>query len=205
MGNVDIMAQFSRPQQQQSTPQPFMPSMFSQPPPPQSASTDLFGSISGPSSHSVTPSPHQQQLPVQKKADPFAALSNSNSRSGSPFQFQSRAPAPAPAPASTDFDLIGGSAPPSSAPISVADDEWTFSSALPDQPQDLVVTNSAIKTVFAVTRPNNKELIVASRISNSTPQPIEDLTFQLAVTKVSPSRHPSLTKKQKNVTTPDPQ
>jgi ADP-ribosylation factor-binding protein GGA len=190
MGNADIMAQFSQPQQQRSTPQPSMPSMFSQPaPPPQSASTDLFGSLSGPSSHSVTPSPqHQQhQQPPQKKPDPFAALSNSNSRSGSPFQFQSRAPPPAPAaaPASSNFDLLGGAAPTSSAPVPVADDdEWAFSSALPDQPQDLVVTNSAIKTVFAVTRPNNTELIVSSRISNSTVQTIEDLTFQLAVTKV---------------------
>jgi ADP-ribosylation factor-binding protein GGA len=189
MGNADIMAQFSQPQQQRSTPQP---SMFSQPaPPPQSASTDLFGSLSGPSSHSITPSPQhqQQQQPPQKKPDPFAALSNSNSRSGSPFQFQSRAPPPAAqAPASSNFDLLGGAAPTSSAPVPVTDDdEWAFSSALPDQPQDLVVTNSAIKTVFAVTRPNNTELIVSSRISNSTAQAIEDLTFQLAVTKVCPS------------------
>jgi ADP-ribosylation factor-binding protein GGA len=187
MGNADIMAQFSQSQQQRSTPQP---SMFSQPPPPpQSASTDLFGSLSGPSSHSVTPSPQNQQHPhpPQKKPDPFAALSNSNSRSGSPFQFQSRAPAPA--PASSNFDLLGGAAPTSSAPVPVADDdEWAFSSALPDQPQEqeLVITNSAIRTVFAVTRPNNTELIVSSRISNSTAQAIEDLTFQLAVTKVRP-------------------
>lgn len=182
MGNADIMAQFSQPQR--STPQP---SMFSQPPPAQAASTDLFGSISGPSSHSVTPSPQQQQQPAQKKHDPFAGLSNSNSRSGSPFQFQSRAPPPA-APASSSFDLLGGGAPAASAPAPVDDDEWAFSSALPDQPQDLVVTNSAVKTVFAVTRPNNSELIIASRISNTTPQPIEDLTFQLAVTKVSPNK-----------------
>lgn len=188
MGNADIMAQFSQSQQQRSTPQP---SIFSQPPP-QAASTDLFGSISGPSSHSVTPSPQTKQQPAQKKIDPFAGLSNSNSRSGSPFQFQSRAPAPA-VPASASFDLLGGGAPAASAPAPVDDDEWAFSSALPDQPQDLVVTNSAIKTVFAVTRPNNSELIVASRISNTTAQPIEDLTFQLAVTKVRTSKIPNRT------------
>jgi ADP-ribosylation factor-binding protein GGA len=190
MGNADIMAQFSQSQQQRSTPQPSMPSIFSQPaPPPQ----DLFGSISGPSSHSITPSPQQLQ-PPQKKPDPFAALSNSNSRSGSPFQFQSRAPAPAPAPAapaSSNFDLLGGGVPAptttSAPPVPVTDDdEWAFSSALPDAPQEqeLVITNSAIRTVFAVTRPNNTELVVSSRISNSTAQAIEDLTFQLAVTKV---------------------
>ena len=184
MGNADIMAQFSQPQR--STPQPSMPAMFSQPAHSQSASTDLFGSLSGPSPQPVTPSPQQQQQPAQKKADPFAALSNSNSRSGSPFQFQSRAPAPAAAPASSNFDLLGGGAPTASAPVPVADDdEWAFSSALPEQPQDLISTNSAIKTVFAVTRPNNTELVISSRISNATPQPIEDLQFQLAVTKVS--------------------
>lgn len=192
MGHADIMAQFSQPQSQHATPQPSMPSTFAKPPPPQTASTDLFGSLSGPSSHSVTPSPQQQQQQfqaAQKKPDPFAALSNS--RSGSPFQFQSRSsPAPpAAAPAPSSFDLLGGGPAPSApapAPASASnDEEWTFSSALPDQPTDLVVTNSAIKTTFAVTRPNNSELIINSRISNSTPQAIEDLTFQLAVTKVS--------------------
>ncbi|KAM0717586.1 hypothetical protein Q7P37_007438 [Cladosporium fusiforme] len=187
MGNADIMAQFSQPQSQHATPKPSMPSTFSQPPPTQSASTDLFGSLSGPSSQSVTPAPQQQQQqpPAQKKADPFAALANS--RSGSPFQFQSRAsPVAQAAPAPSGIDLLGGGGPsaPASAPAPAGgDEEWTFSSALPDQPQDLVVTNSAIKTTFGVSRPNNTELIINSRISNSTPQPIEDLTFQLAVTK----------------------
>jgi len=187
MGNADIMAQFSQSRHQQTSSQSSMPSMFAQQPPKQqTASTDLFGSLSTPSTQSVTPSPQQQQQ-AQKKTDPFAALSNSNSRSGSPFQFQSSRspPAPAPAQASSSFDLLGGSIPAAApAPSNTNnDDEWTFSSALPDAPQDLTITNSAIKTVFAVTRPNNTELIVSSRISNNTPQPIEDLTFQLAVTK----------------------
>jgi ADP-ribosylation factor-binding protein GGA len=169
-----------------------MPAMFAQQPPTQqTASTDLFGSLSTPNSKSVTPSPQQQQQ-AQKKPDPFAALSNSNSRSGSPFQFQSsRSPqsAPPPAQASSSFDLLGGSIPtaapaPSNNNSANNDDEWTFSSALPDAPQDLTITNSAIKTIFAVTRPNNTELVVSSRISNNTTNPIEDLTFQLAVTKV---------------------
>lgn len=185
MGTADIMAQFSQPQSQRATPQPAMPSMFSQPPPAQSASTDLFGSMSGPTSPPHTPSFNQQQHqpPPQKKADPFAALSGS--RTGSPFQFQSHPTPAAPAPAPTSssgLDLLGGSAAPPAAPAA-NDDEWTFSSALPDQPHDLIVTNSAIKTTFAVTRPNASELAIASRISNATAQPIDDLTFQLAVTK----------------------
>jgi ADP-ribosylation factor-binding protein GGA len=199
MGNADIMAQFSQHKHQQSASQSSMPAMFAQQPPKQQpASTDLFGSLSTPTSKSVTPSPQQQQQ-AQKKPDPFAALSNSNSRSGSPFQFQSsRSPqsAPAPAQASSSFDLLGGSIPAAApAPANNTannDDEWTFSSALPDAPQDLTITNSAIRTIFGVTRPNNTELIVSSRISNNTTQPIEDLTFQLAVTKVcfAPSIHP---------------
>jgi ADP-ribosylation factor-binding protein GGA len=194
MGNSDIMAQFSQSRHQPTASQSSMPSMFAQQPPkPQTASTDLFGSLSTPTSKSVTPSPQQQQQhqQAQKKPDPFAALSNSNSRAGSPFQFQSSrsppAPAPAPAQSSSNFDLLGGGIPAAAPPApsnATNDDEWTFSSALPDAPQDLTITNSAIKTIFAVTRPNNTELIISSRISNSTAQPIEDLTFQLAVTKV---------------------
>ena len=64
------------------------------------------------------------------------------------------------------------------------DDEWTFTSALPDQPSDIVVTDSLIKTTFGISRSADTELTIQSRISNSTAQPISDLTFQLAVTKV---------------------
>jgi ADP-ribosylation factor-binding protein GGA len=199
MGNADIMAQFSQSRHQQTASQSSMPAMFAQQPPKQqTASTDLFGSLSTPNSQSVTPSPQQQQH-AQKKPDPFAALSNSNSRAGSPFQFQSSrsppsAPAPAQAQASSSFDLLGGSISAAAPAPANNDDEWTFSSALPDAPQDLTITNSAIRTIFGVTRPNNTELIVSSRISNNTTQPIEDLTFQLAVTKVcfAPSIHPSI-------------
>lgn len=178
MGTADIMAQFSQPQSQRATPQPSTPATFSQPPQPQSASTDLFGPISG----SQTATPPQQQQQPQKKADPFAALAGS--RSGTPSQFQK--PLSPPGPSSSGLDLLGGAPATSSAaaPSTAGDDEWTFSSALPDQPKDLVVTNSSIRTVFAVTRPNNTELNIDSRISNATAQPIEDLTFQLAVTKV---------------------
>lgn len=178
LGTADIMAQFSQPQSQRATPQPSTPAMFSQPPQPQSASTDLFGSISGPQ----TATPPQQQQQPQKRADPFAALAGS--RSGTPSQFQM--PLSPPGPASSGLDLLGGAPTTSSAaaPTTAGDDEWTFSSALPDQPKDLVVTNSSIRTVFAVTRPNNTELNINSRISNASAQPIEDLTFQLAVTKV---------------------
>ncbi|TKA72930.1 hypothetical protein B0A55_06861 [Friedmanniomyces simplex] len=82
-----------------------------------------------------------------------------------------------------------GNGPPATAPAQApagaaggGDDEWEFSSSLPDQPTELTVTNSRIKTVFSVHREND-EIVISSRISNNTAQAISDLTFQLAVTK----------------------
>ena len=203
MGNADIMAQFSQSSSQQRTPQPSMPNIFSQPAPqqtqpslaaqPSKASSDLFGGLSQPSSKPATPVPPsfaQSQAQHQaKKSDPFAALATPP-RSNSPFQFQSRSPAPPTAapPQSSGLDLLGMggsngiSTPQPTAPA--ADDEWTFSSSLPES-QDLTVTNTSIKTQFAVSRSSESELLIHSRTSNNTAQPIADLTFQLAVTKVS--------------------
>jgi hypothetical protein len=91
------------------------------------------------------------------------------------------------------IDLLGidssGPAPitSSSANNNVLDnDEWQFSSALPpDQPVEVLVTNNGeIRIDFAVKRSSETELLINSRISNLTNQPIRDLTFQLAVTKV---------------------
>lgn len=182
---MDFFSQSSKPAQQA-------------PPPAAKSNFDLlakFGS-SQPISNSATPTPHTiAQPPAQQhRADPFATLSGS-SRTSSPFQFQQAfktpaSPAPAAAPAA---------AAPSSRPTSLianngvaapaADDEWTFSSALPPQQHDLTVTDSAIKTIFHVSRlaAATDYLEISSRISNNTPQVISDLTFQLAVTKVCSS------------------
>ena len=99
------------------------------------------------------------------------------------------------------MDLLGGlggsnnGAPPQAAPRASVDDEWTFSSSVPDEEAELSVTNSSIKTVFSVKREGETELVIQSRISNNTAQLIADLTFQLAVTKVSshffPPRSPT--------------
>ncbi|OQO12518.1 hypothetical protein B0A48_03160 [Cryoendolithus antarcticus] len=184
MGNADIMAQFSASRQQTPSQPPIPARLSSQAP--QNASQDLFGSIAPQSSKPATPIPSfSQPPPPPKKNDPFAAL-NTPSRTASPMQFQSRSPAPpsqAPPPGAANLDLLGlgGDAKPL-APAG-AEDEWTFSSALPDQPQELIVTNSTIRTVFSVSRPSETELLVNSRISNATASAITDLTFQLAVTK----------------------
>jgi hypothetical protein len=206
--NADIMAQFSQPQgSTQTAPnsifssQPSQPSIQQAQPQPQVSrpSNDIFSSLPGtgsqPSSKPATPIPSAQQPQHQpKKSDPFAAL-NTPPRQASPFQFQqstSRSPAPPsqapPTSSQQSLDLLGmgsSNGTPGSRPSTSNDDEWTFSSALPDQPSDLTVTNSKIKTMFTVSRSNDSELLIQSRISNTTSQPIGDLTFQLAVTKVN--------------------
>lgn len=176
---------------QASTPQPAASAIFQQPaqaaPQQQKPNYDVFASLSQPSSKPSTPAPpvfaHQAAaVPQQQKADPFASLT-STSRSGSPFQFQqSTKPAPPQQPAVAS--LAGQS---NGASARSSFDEWTFSSSLPEQAHDITVTNSSIKTVFHVSRPSSADnyLMIESKTSNNTAQPITDLTFQLAVTKVS--------------------
>ncbi|KAK4960153.1 ARF-binding protein [Elasticomyces elasticus] len=209
LGAANIMAQFSQPQQSAlnsifATPAPLAHPQQQQQPNP---NFDLLNSLSPPNSRQASkpatpiPSALQQQQQQQAKrsaADPFALLAASSSptppRQASPFQFQQAtksAPSPQPAQQSSTsngMDLLGmgdstsGSSQPA-APVAVGDDEWEFSSSLPDQPSDLTVTNSRIKTVFSVHRDNDSEIVIQSRISNNTAQAISDLTFQLAVTK----------------------
>jgi hypothetical protein len=187
LGTSDIMAQFSQPASASN-------SIFSQQPkaaPPASPtppSFNLFSSNSQPASKPSTPIPSslQSQTMAQNKAkasDPFAAL-NTPSRQSSPFQAQT--PRSQTTPAQNSLDLLGtGSSSNGTASAAPADDEWEFSSSLPEpaKPAEITVTNSAIQTIFTVSR-EGEELLIRSRISNSTAQPIGDLTFQLAVTKV---------------------
>lgn len=165
-------------------------SQFNAPPQAQNSNYNAFAAMSQPASIPASPTPNlfaqppppqQQPQQVQHRADPFAALAGS-SRTASPFQFQQSSKPPAvPVPAQQRPTSL----------ISNGDDEWAFSSSLPPQQaetKDIQVTNSSIKTVFSVTRPAGAEdyLAVESKISNNTAQPIADLTFQLAVTKVIP-------------------
>lgn len=181
-------------------PQSSIPSIFSQPsaPPQPSASKpnyDPFGSIattqpvirSSTSTPVIASQPHLQA--AQKPTDPFAALTSSTPRTASPFQFQqSLKPAPSPSAALFDFSDDTATPAPASKPpppaTTPADDDWTFTSALPDSPKAITVTNSAIKTVFSVSRQSDDAILISSRISNNTAQPISELTFQVAVTKV---------------------
>ncbi|KAI0449913.1 ADP-ribosylation factor-binding protein GGA2 [Xylaria acuta] len=123
-------------------------------------------------SQSTTPQPPLGQYsafsqPPQKTSDPFAALSSS--------QFSSKPATPQP---------------PAAPPASNDDDEWSFSSALPPEasaPRDhqVIVSNGLLrinmKAVRAPQAPNALSLLFS--FSNTSPQQISDLHFQLAVTK----------------------
>ncbi|KXS93935.1 hypothetical protein AC578_7079 [Pseudocercospora eumusae] len=208
LGTSDIMAQFN---------QPAANSIFNTQPraaPPAASQaapanySNLFAAGSQPASKAATPNPSslQQATHQVKKSDPFAAL-NTPPRQGSPASFQQAPPrSPAPPTSSAPVDLLGignGTSAPAPAPTAGGDDEWEFSSALPDGPTSITVTNSGIHTVFDVSRANDSELLIKSRISNASHQPVSDLTFQLAVTKgytlkLEPQSGRSLGPKQQN-------
>ncbi|CAI6338899.1 unnamed protein product [Periconia digitata] len=150
--------------------------------------TDLFGSTSnsGPSSQISSPLPPSIAHPPPQPArtpDPFASLSSPAPRQASPMHFQQST-------GSGTIDLLGGSspAPPSTlAQSSTADaaddDEWTFSSAVPDTSKELTVVNASLNIVFNVSRETDSTLLVKSRISNNTSLPVSGLTFQVAASK----------------------
>ncbi|KYG50368.1 hypothetical protein M433DRAFT_57267 [Acidomyces richmondensis BFW] len=205
LGGPKIMAQFTQ------TPQMASNSIFNSPSSLKNSSSqvpqlplqqatpkshyDAFSSLSGSqqSSKPATPIPGALTQPQTKKSDPFTSLSTSTAtppRQQSPFQFQ-QAPLPHQtqpprAQRTSTIDLLGmgesSGTPQASAPAA-NDEEWTFSSSLPDQPHHLVVTSSSIRTIFIVSRLSDTDLQILSRISNSTASVITDLTFQLAVTK----------------------
>lgn len=143
-------------------------------PPPYSASYAGFASKTSPS-QSSTPQPPLGQYaafaqPAAKTSDPFAALSAS--------QFASKPATPQPPAA------------PAAPAASNDDDEWSFSSALPPEastPRDhqVVVSQSLLrinmKAIRAPQAQNALSLLFA--FSNESPQQIDDLHFQLAVTK----------------------
>ncbi|KAI1170058.1 ADP-ribosylation factor-binding protein GGA2 [Nemania sp. FL0916] len=124
-------------------------------------------------SQSTSPQPPQAQYsafsqPPSRTGDPFAALASSQ------FSSKPATPQPPVAPAAANDD----------------DDEWSFSSALPPEasaPRDhqVVVSSTLLrihmKAVRAPQAPNALSLLFS--FSNPTPQQIDDLHFQLAVTK----------------------
>ena len=187
------------PSQSTLTQQPAPSQPSSQPRP----NYDPFGSISTsqPVSKPATPTPSfgpppPQTQVQQPRIDPFASLNAPTPRQASPFQFHQSIHQQPPQPSSL-LDLTASN--PSQAPsvpsssnqqsngaATSGDDEWTFSSALPDSSHDLTVVHSSIHVLFHVSRQPGPEnvILIQSQVSNNTVQPISQLTFQLAVTKV---------------------
>ncbi|MCJ1311440.1 hypothetical protein MMC25_005111 [Agyrium rufum] len=158
-------------------------------------------SNSRPTSQPTTPNPslfqqqaqRQQAQPPPPQSDPFAALSSSNLRSASPFSNPSRTSTPS----GFNFSASMSQPPPAPAPVNPSqttngapmDDDWDFSSALPEDTaptsQELVVSDQDINITFHVKRqgPTEPVLAVLAVFSNKTPNAITEYTFQVAVTK----------------------
>ncbi|KAL9050801.1 MAG: hypothetical protein Q9162_006422 [Coniocarpon cinnabarinum] len=175
-----------------------------------------------PSSFAASPVSSNQPPPPQKAPlpDPFASLSSvstTSTRTSSPFQFQQAAtfrPPPSqtqpqsitPQPNNTASLLSTTSSQPSNQSNGVVppDDDWAFTSSLPDNAHDITVTNGTLYISFSVSRPSSApELLIRSSISNNTPQPISDLEFQAAVSrglslKMEPQSSRMLAAKQRN-------
>lgn len=163
--NYDILSSLSssRPPSQVSTPVPG----FSQPsqPPPQKTTT-------------TTPAPP----PV----DPFASLISGTSRGSSPFS-------PAASQAQTPPAMNQGGTPgrPAAAQGSADEDEWNFTSSLPEKnafpsTNKVVILDSSLRIEFMARRhPNQpRQIYVEGMFSNRTSQPLRELHFQVAVEKV---------------------
>ena len=160
-----------------------------------SSQPPLQQSVASPSSFFPQTQPQQTQQPLLSSVHPFAALSSPAPRQASPFQFQQSVKPAAPPPSSSALLSLSGSSnlgrssthsrPISNTAASNDDDEWTFASAVPDQSKDISVSNTSVNVTFNVSRESDDVILIKSRISNNTSQPVTDLTFQVAVSKVS--------------------
>lgn len=149
-------------------------------PPPGNSFSQFASFTSAPGSKSTTPQPPAASRsafsppPTKPVAqDPFAALSS----------LSASAPSPAPAPAAATND----------------DDEWSFSSALPPEtapalPREhrATISNTTLKIDMIANRKADSDpsINMVFTFTNNTAQPVSELHFQLAVTKVCPT--PSL-------------
>ena len=76
---------------------------------------------------------------------------------------------------------------------STADDDWNFSSALPEEnsslpvSKELSVSNSTVAILFKLSRPSTKESVVAidAHFSNNSGSHITEYAFQVAVRRVN--------------------
>jgi ADP-ribosylation factor-binding protein GGA len=175
------------------------------PAPPTASSKPNYSAFSGfgisqpiPLTTTSQPSLFQQQqqqkaaakIPQQPTSDPFAALATPP-RQPTPLQNQSSVSA-------SMFDFTKSAPPATAIPPAPAndDDEWSFSSALPESnglpsSNSITITDSTINISVHATRksPSDPIITLTVKFSSKVAQLITELTFQVAVTKV---RHPNL-------------
>lgn len=170
---------------------------------------DPFASIasSHPSSRTSTPVPSAQSHPPAQSSksslDPFASLSSRPPQQPSPSLNSQRSHPSSSNPPSSLIAIASSTKPPAAQPASTpsqhtngasADDEWSFSSALPEDhanlppSNDVVVANNQIGIVFSATRPagSDSSIHILASFSNRTAKLVTEYTFQVAVTKVRP-------------------
>ena len=162
-----------------------------------------------PSSRSSTPAPptllqaQQAARPSQTPTDPFAALSSAASRTASPLPSSQPSQKPASSPSASLFDfaspkpavpqshLATSFQPPANG--TSADDDWDFTSALPEDGSELpahnslTVSNTSVKIDFRVERAENTDsaISISASFSNNTSSLITEYTLHVAVTKVN--------------------
>ncbi|KAI4210422.1 MAG: hypothetical protein LQ351_006714 [Letrouitia transgressa] len=181
------------------SPTTFSTPQISQALPPSKPNYDPFASItsSHPASRTSTPGPPLVQSQPQKpphptssSVDPFAALSSpapppqnlTSTASPSIFNFASSASPPQP---QSQLNQSNGTA------NSIADDDWNFASALPDDSasfpstKELTVSSTSVNIAFKVVREEGDTglIKILASFSNLTGSLITDYTFQVAVTK----------------------
>lgn len=171
-----------------------------------------FVTSSLPSSRSSTPAPptllqtQQAAKPSQPSTDPFATLSSAASRTASPLPISQLSQKPIPSPSASLFDFaspkptVPQSQPAGNAQEATngasADDDWNFTSALPDDGSELpshntlTVSNTSVKIDFRVERPQRTDsaISISALFSNNTPSLVTEYTLQVAVTKVNSMR-----------------
>lgn len=146
-------------------------------------------------SHQPVAAAQQRGPPAKPVNDPFAALSSLAPRQASPFPQYQQSTLPPPSRASIDkgplaqFGQTSRSSPLSSTRNSAlfGEDEWTFSSSLPDQSaHEIILVNSSVNILFHVSKAREADgaMKVKASVSNNTTSPIADFTLQLAVMKV---------------------
>jgi ADP-ribosylation factor-binding protein GGA len=174
------------------------------PAPPAAAPQPNYSAFSGfgisqsiPQTSTSQPSLFQQQqqqqqqqkaaakIPQQPTSDPFAALATPP-RQSTPQQHQSSVSA-------SIFDFATAAPRATAIPPAPAndDDEWSFSSALPESnglpsSNSFTITDSTLNISLHATRksPSDPIITMTVKFSSKVAQLITELTFQVAVTKV---------------------